>query len=819
MGNGLLAVSDTGNHAVRFIHASFGTNVLITGGHGPGFADGPPEYAKFHTPSGLASSPSGNLVVADRENHRVRMVATNGLTTTLYGVEPSHWVPSQPPEIYAGWYDAPADKAEAREPVGALVSPLGELFTTEAYYHLLRMITGAPLGVGGGSSTNGSTNAVLVTPVPWFSPMSGYYPMGQTIIVASSYPVYYTTDGSEPTTNSRQVALTNGNMGVIEWNQALGDLTQLRLIAVDGTNASEVVSGGSVSVNELGVTRDVVAGSGATVLVPLVLNLQSNSVVRTIQYRVEVTPQGTAPAVLPHFGAVPLSSNDFIGLAGASVPKTEGHYEVLPYDIPNPTNAAATVPGGLAVFVIGTNANFYVDRFGTVAFLEVPIHPSAKEGDTYNIALYDISATSDGEEADVFIASMPVRTITIHNLPYLVGDSAPSQWYAAGYFGDADLRNNDVNNAFYASLGIRTPFSYTDVFDAMDAYPADDPAANIVGGDGQIRYLDWQYILRRSLRLDTNNYQRSWADGGYRVCATSAIGATAGMRVKSFTEPGPGDVWNCQVKVYSQVLTNAMPGFTYNMPVYVDVGSGFSLAGLSFRVVVSSEAEAPPVTELTVTAAPGKPTPMILNGQGPNEKLCAWSLSSSKFSPALQGARNLVAYLGVRVPFTARPGQAYLVRFPVVDGAPNLTTQYDFESLPGSIWVNSAALIPADIMSDQWKTTFFGFVDSPRAGSMVDDDGDGVPNWQEYLAGTDPTQAGSCLQVLQTAWINQPVRGMAVTWLSATGKRYIVERSPRADGPTWTPVGSDLLGDGFIMTCTDTSATGKAQFYRVRLQQ
>jgi sugar lactone lactonase YvrE len=815
MNNGLLAVSDTGNHAVRLIHPQTGTNVLVIGGPSAGLAEGPAAAARFNTPSGVASSPSGMLVVADRFNHRVRLISVEGVVSTLYGIDTNLWGPSAPPVSYAGWYDGAASIAEAREPVSAVVSPLGTVYTTELYYHLLRSAVGAPLGTGGSSGTNGGATNLVVVPPPTFSPLAGYFPMGQAMTVQSAYPVYYTTDGTEPTTNSLQVALTNGNSGVFLWDQPLRDLTALRLKAISGTNASETVSGQAVPANQLGFSRDVQAGSGSTVVIPIVLNLRPNDVVRTIQYRVEIVPQGNALAVLPEFTTLSISSNDFLQVAGASLPGTVAAYTAVPYPLANPTNLMDMIPGGLAISVIGTNANFYVQNFGVVAMLKVPLPPLAQEGDSYTMSVSEVSATADGQRIEVPVQAMAARTLTIRNVSYVVGDSASCQWYGAGDFGDGDLRNSDVNSVFYASLGVRAPFNYTDVFDAMDAYPPDQPG--MVGGDGEIRYLDWQLVLQRSLRLDTNNYQRRWAVGGYRVAETTALGARARKSVSPAA--APGSVWVRQAKVFSRTVTNAYAGSVYYLPVCVNVAAGSSLAGLMLRAAVLPDGDAPPATSVTFVPATGKPTPSAAAGLSANEILLGWSIvSGSGFSPALQGASNLVGYIGVSVPLSARPGDSYSLRMLSVDGAPNLTTQYNLESVPVQLWVRSAAGRPASQVSDEWKQHFFGSAAAPEADDANDHDGDGMSNLQEYLAGTDPTDGKSCLRFLKTGWTEAPVRGVVLNWLSAPGKTYAIERSDHLPAGTWSPVASGLVGDGYPASCVDTNTPGTSRFYRLRLQ-
>ena len=47
---------------------------------------GPATKASFRVPAGLAFDAEGNLYIADRENHRVRKVDTNGNISTFAGI-------------------------------------------------------------------------------------------------------------------------------------------------------------------------------------------------------------------------------------------------------------------------------------------------------------------------------------------------------------------------------------------------------------------------------------------------------------------------------------------------------------------------------------------------------------------------------------------------------------------------------------------------------------------------------------------------------------------------------------------------------------
>src|SRR6266446_476083 len=218
--DGSLAVCDSGRNSILTINAATGTYATLTGTNVAGDHFGPAAFAHFNQPYGIAAAGGGRLAVTDYGNHRVKVVDSSGTVCSLYGVCPTDWVvaPSDP-SVFPGWHDGSGcpceitceicdNYAESRLPSGVVVAPDGSVYTAEDYYHIIRHTTGTGL-LGPGSTGVGSTN---VPATPTIGPISGYYPMGQLITVSSPNPlVYYTTDGSEPTTNSIPVVM-NANV-------------------------------------------------------------------------------------------------------------------------------------------------------------------------------------------------------------------------------------------------------------------------------------------------------------------------------------------------------------------------------------------------------------------------------------------------------------------------------------------------------------------------------------------------------------------------------------------------------------------------------
>lgn len=791
LGSGLLAVTETAAHRIRLINATNGATVSYIGNGTSGFRDGAAATAMFNTPGQIFKSPDGGLVVADTMNHRLRYVGVDGAVITLCGIDPSRW--EYGPEesgFYPGWSDGIVDYAEVRQPLGVCVADDGTVYDTETYYHLVRQTTGLEDVVA---------SAAYEVYAPTISPSSGYYPGGVTITVTNPNSnlllptaVYYTTDGTEPTTNSLQVVMVDGK-GVIEWQDATRDLSFLRIKAFVGNVGSETVGGTAPAVSEIGITGNLRGGPGAMIVVPVMVNLATNVALRSLQFRAEVAPVSAADPVVPaDFKVLSVTNEPFIVFSGPAASGKTAQFSTLSY-----TNGSSR---GLAVTFLGTNSGFEITAYGVVALLGVPIPPTASVGAQYELKVLQASATSDGMGTQVPLKLGGSGLITVTNISYLVGDTASATWYNAGDFGDGDLNNADVNNVFNAVLGGRKPFPFTDAFDAMDAYPLD--SAGHVGGDGQLRYLDWQTILYRSLRLDQSNWRRTWSAGGVRVPATGTLPSAPSLPAERQSVVLSEPIWFRQATVGALPVANAMPNTEISVPVYVKVEPGCQLGGLMFRATITPEGWTTPLSQ-TVDFVPkaGYADPTTKSQSLPGEVLCAWAIQS--MSP-LQGS-NVIGYLTFHLPYDFDKGQDLHVSFSHVDGAADMTTQYDLQSVSSTVWVMAPAQGAGDVISDEWKLNFFGDAASPAAAPDADADGDGYSNIVEYFSGTDPVVPDWHQKVEQGRFV--------VRWFGVSGQRYVVERS--SDMADWSQAG-EVTGEGRLSEYSEEAQSRKVQFYRVR---
>jgi hypothetical protein len=160
-------------------------------------------------------------------------------------------------------------------------------------------------------------------------------------------------------------------------------------------------------------------------------------------------------------------------------------------------------------------------------------------------------------------------------------------------------------------------------------------------------------------------------------------------------------------------------------------------------------------------------------------------------SPCINSGKNIYAPAGFDL-----DGNPRIVGGTVDVGA------YEFQS-PGSV-ISYAWL-------QQYGLPLDGSIDN------LDSDGDGVINRQEWLAGTNPTNAASVLQMFAPS---NSVSGVTVSWQSVTNRTYLVQRSIDLTAqPAFSTVQSNIVGLAGITSFTDTTATNVDRFYyRVSVQ-
>ena len=126
-----------------------------------------------------------------------------------------------------------------------------------------------------------------------------------------------------------------------------------------------------------------------------------------------------------------------------------------------------------------------------------------------------------------------------------------------------------------------------------------------------------------------------------------------------------------------------------------------------------------------------------------------------------------------------------------------------------------------DGIPDWWRAQYFGGTGTTTNAlscATADPDGDGMNNYQEYLAGTNPTNAASVFKI-QSLTNNPP--GFTINFQSAWGRNYTLYSAANLAAGPWAAVASQatILGDGGVDALTDsTTATNTQRFYRIGVQ-
>ena len=170
--SGNVYIADTENNKIRMVsRTGIITTIAGTGTQGSSGDGGAATSAQLYYPVGVSVDISGNVYIADSDNHKIRKVTSTGIITTIAGTGDSG----------SSGDGGAATSAQLNNPYGVSVGISGNVYIADLRNHKIRMVTSTAIittiagtGTAGSSGDGGAaTSAQLNYPTGVSVDLSG----------------------------------------------------------------------------------------------------------------------------------------------------------------------------------------------------------------------------------------------------------------------------------------------------------------------------------------------------------------------------------------------------------------------------------------------------------------------------------------------------------------------------------------------------------------------------------------------------------------------------------------------------------------------
>jgi|GEM_PF-3116107 len=404
-------------------------------------------------------------------------------------------------------------------------------------------------------------------------------------------------------------------------------------------------------------------------------------------------------------------------------------------------------------------------------------------------------------------------------------DNLPDEWEIQ-YFGGI----NAVNGAEAEDFDGDGSSNYDEWLAGTDPSNATDfPVVTPPVTDGLLSNTEWQNL---SIELQAGQFSAEYDV----VPNVSNMNGTTGLSLGNaatwddlaviigFSEAGQlnarnGGVYSADTVVpysagtsYHFRIVGDIPAHTYS--VYVTEGAGAEIQLANNYAFRSSQAAVSSLDTLAVVAvtgshtvsnftisasvaldtiAPSVPVGLSASAVSTTQINLTWSASSDAVGVAgytiyREGAEIASTDTSSYSDVGLSASSSYAYSLAAYDAAGNYSSQ------SAAVSATTAPEVDSDNLPDDWEIQYFGGINAVNGAEAEDFDGDGSSNYDEWLAGTDPSDATDLLEL-------RPVVGVA--WASVRDRSYEIDYS---DNNWKTFITSEtLLGGGGPMVWIDPS--------------